>query len=410
MRSLYLLFAWRYFKAKKSTNAINIIAWISIIAILLGTAALILVLSVFNGFEGLVRSLYSSFYPDINISSAAGKVIVVTKAQLEQLRGLAGIRNFSLVVEEKAMLQNGDYKSMVSLKGVDENYRYVTGVEGHIVKGSYNIGTGDNPFVILGAGVENAVGVQADKNLLALNIYLPKRTSSELIDPVQNISEDSINTAGTFVIQQDFDNKYAITNLDFVKKMLALKDNEYGAIEVALKNPADADQIKPAIEKIFPDRYKVQTRYEQNQSLYSIMRGEKWVIYAILVLLMIVFSFTIVSSLTMLVIEKEKDISVLHALGGNGNFIQRIFLSEGILLAGIGGIIGMLLALLLAWLQVNFKLIPLEGGSFLIDYFPVRLKIGDFFLVSVTVLVITLLASWIPARKAALNQFSLRSE
>jgi lipoprotein-releasing system permease protein len=125
---------------------------------------------------------------------------------------------------------------------------------------------------------------------------------------------------------------------------------------------------------------------------------------------MIVFSFTIVSSLTMLVIEKEKDISVLHALGGNGNFIQRIFLSEGILLGIIGGIIGMLLALMLAWLQVNFKLIPLQGGSFLIDYFPVRLKIGDFFLVSATVLVITLLASWIPARKAALNEFSLRSE
>jgi lipoprotein-releasing system permease protein len=410
LRSLHLLFAWRYFKAKKSTNAINIIAWISIVAIVLGTAALILVLSVFNGFEGLVRSLYSSFYPDINISSAAGKVIVVTKAQLEQLRGLAGIRNFSLVVEEKAMIQNGDYKSMVSLKGVDENYRYVTGVEGHMIKGSYNVGTADNPFVILGAGVENAVQVQADKNLLALNIYLPRRTSSELIDPVQNISEDSINTAGTFVIQQDFDNKYAITNLDFVKKMLALKDNEYGAIEIALKDPADADQIKPAVEKIFSDHYKVQTRYEQNQSLYSIMRAEKWVIYAILVLLMIVFSFTIVSSLTMLVIEKEKDISVLHALGGNGNFIQRIFLSEGILLGIIGGIIGMLLALLLAWLQVHFKLIPLQGGSFLIDYFPVRLKIGDFFLVSVTVLVITLLASWIPARKAALNEFSLRSE
>lgn len=410
MRSLHLLFAWRYFKAKKSTNAINIIAWISIVAIVLGTAALILVLSVFNGFEGLVRSLYSSFYPDINISSAAGKVIVVTKSQLEQLRGLARIRNFSLVVEEKAMLQNGDYKSMVSLKGVDENYRYVTGVEGHMIKGSYNVGTADNPFVILGAGVENAVQVQSDKNLLALNIYLPRRTSSELIDPVQNISEDSINTAGTFVIQQDFDNKYAITNLDFVKRMLALKDNEYGAIEIALKDPADANQIKPALAKIFPDRYKVQTRYEQNQSLYSIMRAEKWVIYAILVLLMIVFSFTIVSSLTMLVIEKEKDISVLHALGGNGNFIQRIFLSEGILLAVIGGIIGMLLALLLAWLQVHFQLIKLQGGSFLISYFPVRLKIGDFFLVGVTVLIIALLASWIPARKAALNEFSLRSE
>ncbi|HEY1872109.1 MAG TPA: FtsX-like permease family protein, partial [Chitinophagaceae bacterium] len=388
MRSLNFLFAWRYFKAKKSTNAINIISWISIVAIVIGTAALILVLSVFNGFEGLVKSLYSSFYPDIRISSASGKIITITSEQLQKLHGVAGVRNFSLVAEEKALLQNGDYQSMVVLKGVDENYRYVTGVEDHIIKGNYNLGNVDSPFVILGAGVENALKTESDKNLLALNIYLPKRSSSELIDPLQNISEDSINTAGTFVIQQDFDNKYAITNLDFLKSMLGLGRNEYGAVEIILKTSANADDVKAELQNIFGRDYNVQTRYEQNQSLYSIMRAEKWVIYAILVLLMIVFSFTIISSLTMLVIEKEKDISVLHALGGNRNFIQKIFLSEGLLLAIIGGIAGILLALLLAWLQVNFKLIPLEGGSFLIDYFPVKLKASDFILVSITVLVI----------------------
>ena len=408
--NLPFLFAWRYFKAKKSTNAINIISWISIVAIVMGTAALILVLSVFNGFEGLVKSLYSTFYPDIKISSSAGKVITVSNEELQKLKGLSGIKNFSLVAEEKAMLQNGDYKSVIILKGVDENYRYVSGVEDHIVKGNYAVGTKDHPLIILGAGVENAVGVQSDRNLLALNIYLPKKTSSELIDPLQNISEDSINTAGTFVIQQDFDNKYGVTNLDFVKKMLGLEANQYGGIEIALKDPTTADDLKTELQKTFSNGYKIQTRYEQNQGLYSIMTAEKWVIYAVLVLLMIVFSFTIVSSLTMLVIEKEKDISVLHALGGNRNFIQKIFLSEGLLLAIIGGISGMLLALLVAWLQVNFKLIPLQGGSFLIDYFPVSLKVGDFFLVGATVLIIALLASWIPSHKAALNEFSLRSE
>ena len=376
----------------------------------IGTAALILVLSVFNGFEGLVKSLYSSFYPDISVSPVAGKTIAVSEEQLQKLRGLSSVRNFSLVVEEKALLQNGDYQSMVTLKGVDENYKYVSGVERHILRGAYKTGTADDPFVILGAGVENAVGVQADRNLLALNVYLPRRSSSELIDPLQNISEDSINTAGSFLIQQDFDNKYAITNLDFVKRMLDLKKDEFGAIEIALKNPADADHIKPGLQQIFGNGYKVETRYEQNQSLYSIMRAERWVIYAILVLLMIVFSFTLISSLTMLVIEKEKDISVLNALGGNRNFIQKVFLSEGLLLGIIGGVTGMLLALLIAWLQVTFKLIPLQGGSFLIDYFPVQLKIGDFMLVGVTVLIIALLASWIPARKAAMNEFSLRSE
>jgi len=408
--NLPFLFAWRYFKAKKSTNAINIISWISIGAIIIGTAALILMLGVFNGLEGLVKSLYSSFYSELNISAATGKTITVTDEQLQKLKGLNGIKNFSLVAEEKGLLQNGNYQSVVLLKGVDENYRYVTGVADHLIRGNYNLGTPDNPSLILGAGVENAVGVQSDRNLLALMIYLPKKNSSALIDPMQNISEDSINTSGTFVIQQDFDNKYAITNLEFVKTMLGMQPDQYSAIEISLKNASDADDIKKELQQTFGSSYKVQTRYEQNQSLYSIMRAEKWVIYAVLVLIMVIFSFTLVSSLTMLVIEKEKDISVLHALGGNRNFIQRIFLSAGLLLTFIGAGCGILLALLIAWLQVNYKLIPLSGESFLIDYYPVTLKVGDLFLVAATVIVIAVLASWIPSRKAALNEFSLRSE
>jgi len=408
--NLPFLFAWRYFKAKKSTNAINIISWISVGAIIIGTTALILMMGVFNGLEGLVKSLYSSFYSEMNISAASGKTITVTSDQLQRLKGLNGIKNFSLVTEEKGLLQNGSYTSVVILKGVDENYRYVTGVADHLIRGNYDLGTPDDPQLILGAGVENAVGVQTDRNLLALMVYLPKKNSSELIDPLQNISADSINTKGTFVIQQDFDNKYAITNLAFVKQMLGLRPDQYGAIEISLKDGSAADDIKKDLQKIFGSSYKVQTRYEQNQSLYSIMRAEKWVIYAVLVLIMVIFSFTLVSSLTMLVIEKEKDISVLHALGGNRNFIQRIFLSAGLLLTFMGAGCGILLALLIAWLQINYKLIPLSGESFLIDYYPVTLKIGDLLLVAVTVIVIALLASWIPSRKAALNEFSLRSE
>jgi lipoprotein-releasing system permease protein len=409
--NLPFLFAWRYFKAKKSTNAINIISWISIGAIIIGTAALILMLGVFNGLEGLVKSLYSSFYSEMNISAASGKTIIVTNDQLQKLKGLSGIKNFSLVAEEKGLLQNGSYLSVVILKGVDENYRYVTGVADHLIRKTvYDVGTPDDPKVILGAGVENAIGVQTDRNLLALMIYLPKKSSSDLIDPLQNISEDSVNTSGTFVIQQDFDNKYAITNLGFVKRMLGLQPDQYGAIEISLKDASATDDIKRELQRIFASGYKVQTRYEQNQSLYSIMRAEKWVIYAVLVLIMVIFSFTLVSSLTMLVIEKEKDISVLHALGGNRNFIQRIFLNAGLLLTFIGAGCGILLALLIAWLQINFQLIPLSGDSFLINYYPVTLKIGDLLLVAGTVIVIALFASWIPSRKAALNEFSLRSE
>ena len=407
---MHFLFAWRYFKAKKSTNAINIIAWISILAIVIGTAALILVLSVFNGFEGLVKSLYSSFYTDLKISPASGKIISVSPEQLKKLKLIKGIRNFSFVTEEKALLQNGEYLSVVYLKGVDENYRYVAGVADHLVKGDFNLGTKELPSLVLGVGIENAVAVQSDRNLLPLVIYLPRKTDVDLLNPIQSISADTITTSGAFNIQQDFDNKYAITNLGFMKRMLGLKENQYSGIEIALSDPDQEENIKQELQQIFGKDYKVQTRFEQNQSLYSVMRAEKWVIYAVLCLILIVAAFTMIAALTMLVLEKEKDIGVLYALGGNRNFIQKIFLSEGALLAFIGGISGMILALIVGWLQITYKLIPLEGGSFLIDYFPVKLQPADFLLVGVTVFIVALLASWIPSRKASRQEFSLRSE
>ncbi|MBC7949441.1 MAG: ABC transporter permease [Chitinophagaceae bacterium] len=407
---MHLLFAWRYFKAKKSTNAINVIAWISIAAIVIGTAALILVLSVFNGFEGLVKSLYSSFYTDIKVSPLSGKTMTVSPSQLQRLKAIQGVTNYSLVVEEKAFLQNGEYQSVVYLKGVDENYRYVSGVADHLVKGNYELGTAETPQLILGAGVENALGIDADRHLSSLNIYLPRKGEAEQFDPMENISSDSIQPVAAFVIQQDFDNKYGITNLDFVKNALRLGQDEYSGVEIRLKDPAAADDLRDEIVKVFGSGYRVQDRYQQNQSLYAVMNMERWIIYAVLSLILVVAAFNMIGALTMLVLEKQKDIGVLHALGGNKQFIQRIFLSEGLLLAGIGGGAGMLLALLIAMLQINYHIIPLEGGSFLIDYFPVKLRVMDFILVTVTVFVIALLAAWLPSRKAVSQDFSLRTE
>ena len=404
------LFAWRYFKAKKSINAINIIARISIAAIVIGTAALILVLSVFNGFEGLVKSLYSSFYTDLKISPASGKSITVTNTQLQQLKGINGIKNYSLVVEEKALIQNGDYQSVIYLKGVDDNYRNVAGVADHIVKGEYDLGTVDAPKLILGGGIESALGIQADKNIFVLKIYLPRKSSTDQIDPLNDISNDSIRTSSAFMIQPDFDNKYGITNIGFVKNALKKNKDEYSGVEIKLNDPSQADEIKSGVEKIFGKNYSVQTIYQQNQSLYAVMNMERWIIYGVLCLILIVAAFNMIGALTMLVLEKQKDISVLYALGANKKFIQKIFLSEGLLLALIGTITGMMLALVIAFLQINFHLIPLQGGSFLIDYFPVKLRLTDFLLVTVTVFVIAVLASWLPSSKAANQQFSLRSE
>jgi lipoprotein-releasing system permease protein len=406
---LHFLFAWRYFKAKKSTNAINVIAWISIGAIVIGTTALILVLSVFNGFEGLVKSLYSSFYPDLKLTPEFGKVMNITSKQLEQLKGIGGVNNYSLVVEEKSVVQNGEYQSLVFIKGVDDNYRYVTGVADHIVKGEYDLGNADSPKMILGAGVENALGIEADRNIFVLRIYLPRKGSTQELNLLENISNDTIRSSSAFIIQQEFDNKYGITNIDFVKKALRLGPNEYSGLEIKLNDPNKTDEIKGKVEKIFGAGYKVQNRYQQNQSLYSVMNLERWAIYAIACLILLVAAFNMIGALRMLSLEKQKDILVLHAMGAQRSFIQKIFLTEGMLLASIGGLTGMVLAFIIGFLQTKYHLIALSGGSFLIDYFPVEMKLKDFLLVGATVFVIALIASWNPSRRAV-TEGSLRTE
>ena len=411
------LFAWRYFKAKKTTNAINIISWISIVAIIIGTTSLILVLSVFNGFEGLVKSLYSSFYPDVKILPVSGKQLVLTPEQLQKIRSIKGVKAVSLIVEEKALLQNKssdsdsvDYQSIIYLKGVDSNYTKVTTVADHLLGGKFDTGTEDQPLLVLGAGVESAVHVQSESNIRPLAVYMPRKDAVSLDDPLQSLSEEAVNTSGTFIIQQDFDNKYAITNLAFVKRMLVMGADIYSGAEIAVINGADADDIRDEIKNLLGKNYSVQNRFEQNASLFSVMRVEKWIVYAILCLILIVAAFNMVGALTMLVLEKKQDIAVLHALGASKNFIQKIFLSEGLLLAIIGGGVGMLLAFLIGVLQTKYHLIPLQGSTFMIDYFPVKMVLSDFLLVALTIVIIAVIASWIPARKAALQQFVLREE
>jgi lipoprotein-releasing system permease protein len=404
------LFAWRYFKAKKSTNAINIISWISIVAIMVGAAALILVLSVFNGFEDLVKSLYSSFYSDMRIGPAAGKQLVLTEAQLAKIRAIKGVAYTSAVIEEKALLQNGDYQSIIFLKGVDDQYIKVSGVADHMLRGEFDLGTPERPLLVLGAGVENAVGVQSDRNIAPLLIHLPRKGAVDISNPMGAISADTVNTAGAFLIQQDFDNKYVLTRLSFMRQMMDLPADNYSSLEIRLLPESDPLKVQAALEQLLGSRYKVQTRYEQNASLYAVMRAEKWVIYAILSLILVVAAFNMIGSLTMLVLEKKPDIQVLHALGSDSRRIQGIFMSEGLLLALIGGGSGILIALGLALAQIRYKFIPLTGGSFLIDYFPVKLNPWDFLLVAVTILIIALVASWIPARKAAKQQYIIREE
>lgn len=404
------LFAWRYFKAKKSTNAINVIAWVSIVAITCITFAFIVVLSVFNGFEGLVKSLYSSFYTDIRVSPQGGKVITVTPDQLRQLKTIPEIRAYSMVVEDKTLVLSYDIQVIVQMKGVDSNYVHITGVANKLIRGQFELGGAENPAMVLGNGVENALQLQSDKNLFPVTVYAFKPGMSINVgDPYQGLAAANVNTTGTFLIQQDIDNKFAITNMAFMKLLTGMKENEYSSIEMALHDEDRASAVKRKVAKIFGKSALVQTKYEQNQSLYAVMTLEKWAIYAILTLMLIVAAFTMIGGLTMLVLEKQKDIQVMKAMGANNGLIQKIFLSEGVLLAGIGMISGIVLAIIFCWAQVKFELIAIPGATFLIDHYPVKLVAADFLLVITTVVIVAALASWFPSRKAALQPIELKS-
>jgi len=404
-----LKFAWRYFKAKKSTNAINVISWVSVVAIVFGTAALLVILSAFNGFESLVKSLYASFYPDIKISAAKGQTLTLSQQQLDQLRGVGGISTYSLVAEEKALVQNGSLQTVVHIKGVDEKYRNVSGVEESMYRGEFELGNADQPGLVFGVGVEQALGLASDQAISPVSIYLPKKTKSSSADPLQSLAMSLGTPRGSFAIQTEFDNKYVLTNLDFIRSYVGYKHDQYTAVEIKLQPKANSSVVSSTIVSLLGNGYKVEDRYQQNSMLYNTIRLEKLAIYGIFSLILIVAAFNMLGALSMLVLEKKKDIQVLKAMGADAPLIQKIFLTEGVLLSCIGAIGGMCISLLLYFLQINYKLVPLEGDTFLIDYYPVLLSPGDFLLVGITVIAIGVLASWIPSRKAAAQVMELRN-
>ena len=398
---MYLTFAWRYFRAKKSASAVNIIAWLSVIIIAIASCAQVLVLSVFNGFEDLVKSLYASFYSDVKILPTTGKTFVLTDAQIKTIQGLQDVALLSLIVEEKALLKNETTQKAITLKGVDENYINVNSITNKITTGTFNIGTAELPKLVVGQGVQNAAGISLNDALPAsvITLILPKKTTSTNAD--EAISEGNTYTTGVFGIQQEIDDKYALTNIYFLQHQIGLAPNEYSAVEIKLRPKTNIKSSKKALENLLGKNFVVQTRYEQNANLYNTMRLEKWAVYLVLTLIIIIASFNIISVLTMLVLEKQKDISILRSMGTSQWGIQKIFLAEGLLLGSIGATIGISLALLICFLQIKLELIKIQGGSFLIDYFPVKVLYTDVLLIIFTIIIISIVAAWFPSNKAA---------
>lgn len=401
--NLELNIAKRYLFSKKSTNAINIISLVSGTAMLLGTMALILVLSVFNGLEGLVKSLYAVFYPDIAITATTGKTFEITNELRQQLKSIHYVDAMSFTLEENALLEYGDQQHICTVKGVDKNYfNVVQKFDTFMVDGKKILQKDSVNYCIVGVGVAQKLGMNPGQAFNPLAIYMPKKTSSSFASMENAFNKSYVSPSGAFAVSDEFDSRYTFVPLDFFQ-ILTDNDSKASQIEIRLKDKSQTEDAKKAIIQKLGKDFTIKSRYEQNQVLYKILKSEKWITFAILVLIMIIAAFNIIGALSMLVLEKKKDIATLTALGIHKNNIIKIFLLEGILMSCVGAAIGMLLAFILCILQQKVGLVPMPGESFLVQYYPVKMKVLDFTIVAFVVIVISFIAAYLPAKKAAMS-------
>ena len=394
--------AWRYIWGSRSAQAVQIISWVSVLAMTVGSAALSLVLSVFNGFEHFIKQLYSDYYPEIRINATAGRTFSDDSVLQVMLRRTPEIRAVSRTLEEKVLFSFDGSQVIATLKGVDEKYPEVCAIRDHMQYGDYALH--DDAALtpaVLGIGLANRLGT-SNAVVLPLTAYSFRPSGPTAMDLAQAYNSSYFAVEGLFGLQEEIDNQLALTNLKAVQD-LSGREGEVSALEIALQHGANAKAVLRDLEPLLKKHnLKGQTRYEQNRTLYFILRSERWAVYAILTLMMAIASFNIVGSLSMLVIDKQRDIAILKAMGLQEAGLQRVFLYVGVLLALIGGAFGTLLAVAIALGQQYFGWVKLGGsGDFLMEAYPVRLQPLDFVLVLITVTCIAALASWVPARRAA---------
>ncbi len=393
--SIYI--AKRYLFAKKSRNAINVISAVSVAGVGVGTMALIIILSVFNGLETMVRDIFNTFDPDIKITAAEGKTFIPDSARLKLVAKVDGLSSYSLTIEENALLKYGDRQYIAIIKGVDGNYKNVTGIDSNMFEGEFSLhDQNGRPYAIPGMGVAQYLGMRINF-ITPLNIIIPRKTAGMNFNPETALTNKYIFPSGIFEVEKEYDSKYVYIPLDFARELTEI-DSGITALEIKFNATADPPIVQKNIEKIFGKGFIVQNRYEQQEIFYKVMRSERLAIFFILTLILIIASFNIMGSLTMLIIEKKRDIEILRSLGANNNLIRKIFIFEGWMISIFGAVAGIILGFLICWLQQTYGLVKLQSESLIMDAYPVVLKFRDFIIVPATVLLIGYWAAWYPVR------------
>ena len=394
-----LFIAKRYLISKKSHNLINIISFISMGGLVVGTAALIIVLSVFNGFEGVIKSLYRTVDPDLLITVKQGKTFHYSDFPSTAISKIPGVYQLVEVVEEDALLKYSDKQLIGRIKGVSENYRQVTALDTLVEDGQFVLQQGARNFAVTGAGVAWFLGINPRDAKQLLSVYVPRRGNASSFSMESAFNNRVIHPSGIFSIQQEIDDKYVFVPLRFARDLMDYRD-EVTSVELFLKPGAEVDKVQQSIEGLLGNDFEVKDRNQQNATLYKVMESEKLAIYLILVFILVLASFNMIGSVSVLIVEKKKDIAVLKSMGADKKMVSRIFFNEGLLISMIGTVAGLLIGFVILFLQQQFGLVKLGGGNgaFIINAYPVNMVWTDFIYVFLTVQLIGMAASWYPVK------------
>ncbi len=407
MRLSYtMLIAWRYILGKKSFQAINIITGISMFGISIGAAALLLILSVFNGFEDLLKSLYNAIYTDLKIYPIEGKYFTPDSAELATIKAWPEIQALSLTLEETALLDYQGSQDICTLKGVDDSFRKVTDIDSVLLDGDFTLHQGDVSMAILGAGLASRLNVNFQNPYESLSIFMPNRKQRGPLDKA--FTEKYAFPVGRFSIKQDYDYQYVFVSLDFIRSLVDSPDAATG-IEIRLNPGADSEKVKAKLLALFKTPVNVKNKDEQNAAFFKLMNIEKWISFAVVSLTLIIVSFNLVSALWMIVLDKKKDISILQSMGSSPADVRKIFMRSGWMICFLGLVIGIVLAVGFYLLQKQFGIVPIPEG-FVVDSYPIELRWIDLLIVGITVFIIGTLAAWLPARKASRIAAYIRKE
>lgn len=396
-----LKIAWRYLFAKKQYNAIHIISGISAAAIGVVTAAMVCVLSIMNGFGVIVEQMFSQFDPDIRIEAVNGKSFNDSGSKFESLRQLDGIELISQRIEETALLQFEGKQMPVRLYGVDSTFATLTHIEEIITGGHYEVHDGAFDRAVLGQGLAWHIGIGA-QFINPLYLYVPKRTEKvNMLRPDQAFNEEVCFIAGTFAVQQaKYDDEVMLVDIDLTRRLLEYEETEVSSLLIKVQSTSHIKHVEKEVQHLLGDKYKVLNRYEQQADFFRILRVEKLLTTLLLVFILLIASFNIIGSLSMLIIDKQSDIQTLSHLGASSSLIRRIFLFEGWLISTLGATIGLVIGLAICLIQEHVGILKLGSGTeYIISAYPVAVQAADIFLVAVVVLCLGFLAAWIPAKR-----------